>query len=138
LNHIKIVFGCLVLFVIAGCCKVYCDGRELGISFRKFKARDTDTVIFSRYVPKTGFTKLVDSTPIFSVIAPLDTTRSSLSYSISSSYDWKIWIPSLNRQFLFENFELTNEKCNCGGKYKAIGSYTLDGVQKQGLFLELE
>jgi len=134
----KIVFSCLVLFVLAGCCKVYCDGRDLGISFQKFKARDTDTVIFYRYVPKTGFTKLVDSTPIFSVIAPLDTTQSSLSYSISSSYDWKIWITSLNRQLLFENFKLTNEKCSCGGKYKAISSYTLNGVQKEGIYLEVE
>lgn len=128
----------LLLIFFTGCCKVYCDGTELAVSFRKFKAVDTDTVLFVSYQPGSGQTKPVDTARFLYQISSTDTTRSSFSHSISSSYDWKIQLPSLNRQFVIENFALSREKCRCGGSYKAIKSFAVNGAQKEGLFIELE
>ena len=127
-----------VLFLLAGCCKVYCDGTDLTLSFEKFKARDTDTVLFVSYLPGTAQTTVVDTFRIHYQISPTDTTHSSVSHSISSRYDWKVLLPSLNRQFVFEDFKLTNEKCNCGGKYKVVKSFTVNGTRKEGLSIALE
>ena len=128
-----------IVFMLAACCKVYCEGNELAVSFRKFRATETDTVLFVRYQPQTGFSRVIDSMPVFSVVPPADTSFSTLTHFISSSYDWKVFIPAVNRQFLFEKFQLTNEKCNCGGtKYKAISSFQLNGVSKKGLWVELQ
>lgn len=135
----KTLLALFILFFLAGCCKVYCDGKDLGLSFEKFKAKDTDTVLFVKYQPATAQTKAIDTSRILYKISQTDTTQSSVAYEISSNYDWKILLPSLNRQFVFEGFELTNEKCNCGGaKYKAIKSFVVNGVRKEGLFISLE
>lgn len=133
-------FGvCFLFLLLAGCCKVYCDGTELMVSFEKFKARETDTVLFVSYVPNTGHTQVVNSFRIAAPVLPSDTSRSAVVQSLSSAYDWKVTLPSANRQFLLENFELTTEKCNCGGKkYKAIRSFAVNGSRKEGLFVALE
>lgn len=128
--------GCIIV-LLAGCCKVYCDGRELGISFRTFKAADTDTVVFVSYLPKT--TTKVDSFAIVSIISANDTTRSSVSHAISSAYDWKITLSSINREFAIENFQLKKDQCSCGGsEYQLISSFTVNGVRKNGLSVDLE
>jgi len=135
----KTFFACCLFLLLAGCCKVYCDGTELTVSFEKFKARDTDTVLFVRYVPKTGRSQVVDSFRIVAQVLPSDTSRSSVVRSISSANDWKVTLPSANKQFFIENFDLTTEKCNCGGtKYKAIRSFSVNGIHKEGLYISLE
>ena len=134
----KTIVAVFSVMLFAGCCKVYCDGTDLGLGFQKFKAKDTDTVLFVKYLPGSAQTKPVDTSRILYRVAPTDTTHSSVVYQISSGYDWKVLLPSVNRQFVFESFELTTEKCNCGGKYKAIKSFLLNGVRKEGLFVALE
>jgi hypothetical protein len=57
----RVVTSFIVLFLLTGCCKVYCDGSELLVSFEKFKARDADTVVFVNYLPATGLTRVVDT-----------------------------------------------------------------------------
>ena len=124
---------------MAGCCKVYCDGRDLGISFQKLKASDTDSVLFISYKSKTALSQTIDSSWVYSIISPADTTRSSLFKTISSENDWKIFIPSINKYYIITEFETSTEKCECGGnKYKLIRSYKLNGTFKDGLFLELD
>src|SRR5688572_12426802 len=135
----RILSSLMVLLCFTGCCKVYCDGSELLVSCEKFKARDTDTVVFVSYLPATGFTKVIDTFRILSVIPVTDTSRSSVFHAISSSYDWKVLLPSLGKQYVFENFELSNKKCSCGGTpYKEISSFTLNGVRRQDPFVRLE
>lgn len=135
----KTIPAFLLLLLLAGCCKVYCDGTELTISFEKFRAKETDTVLFVSYVPKSGQTQVVDSFRILSQIAPSDTSRSSVAQSISAKYDWVVTLPSVNKQYVFENFDFTTEKCNCGGKkYKAIQSFSVNGIRKEGLSVVLE
>lgn len=127
------------MLLTAGCCKVYCDGTELGVGFRKFKAIDTDTVLFIKYELGTQQTTIIDSFFIRYTIPLTDTSQSSVSHSISSGYDWKIKITSLNKQYLVTGFELTTKHCNCGGKkYKAIEGFLVNGTRKEGLFLDLE
>ncbi|HET7897466.1 MAG TPA: hypothetical protein VFL47_07345 [Flavisolibacter sp.] len=134
----KTITAFLFLFLFAGCCKEYCDGSELLVSFENFRARQTDTVYFVSYVPKTGRTQVVDSFRVLSQVLPTDTSRSSVVQSLSSAYDWKVTLPSASKQYLFENFDLTTEKCNCGGKkYKSIRSFSVNGARKEGLFIAL-
>ena len=129
----------VVLLLFAGCCKVYCDGSDLLVSFEKLKARDTDTVVFVNYLPATGLTRVVDTFRILTVIPATDTTRSSVAHSISSSYEWKVLLPSVNKQYVFENFELSTRKCSCRGtKYKDISGFTLNGVRQEGSFIRVE
>jgi hypothetical protein len=135
----KTVFAFLLLFVFAGCCKMYCDGTELAVSFETFKARDTDTVLFVSYAPGTGRMQKVDSFSILSQLSPADTSRSSVVRSLNAAYEWKVTLPSVSKQYIFENFDFTTEKCNCGGKkYKAIRSYLLNGIRKEGLFIAVD
>jgi len=127
------------LISLAGCCKVHCDGTELGISFEKFKARDTDTVLFISYLPGSGQTQMADSFRILSAISPTDTSKSSIAHSISSKYDWKVFLPSLNKQYVFEGFELNADKCRCGGaQYKYITGFLVNGIRKEGMFIRLD
>lgn len=129
----------VLLFVFAGCCKMYCDGTDLVVSFEKFKATETDTVLFVRYLPNTNQTQVVDTARITTQISPADTSRSAVARSLSSAYDWKVLLPAAGRQYVFEHFDFTTEKCNCGGKkYKAIRSFSVNGTRKEGLFLALE
>jgi len=135
----KYLVACCLFLLLAGCCKVYCDGTELTLNFGKFRARETDTVLFVRYIPKTGWSQVVDSFRILAPASPSDTSHSSVVRSISSAYDWKVTLPSANKQFVIENFEFTTEKCNCGGtKYKAIRSFSVNGTRKEGLYIDLE
>ena len=127
-----------LLFCLAGCCKVYCDGTELMVSFEKFAASDTDSVYFISYVPASGQTQKVDSFLVTTPVLPAG-TPSPVIQTLQSNYDWKVVLPSVNRQYLIQNFELTTEKCNCGGKrYKSIRSFLVNGVRKEGLFVALE
>ena len=129
----------IILILIAGCCKVHCDGTELGVSFRHFKANDTDTVLFFSYAPNSGRTQVVDSFRIISVISPADTSRSSVSHAISSKYDWNIILPSLNKQYIIEGFELNSDRCKCGGsEYKYISRFLVNGVRKEGMSISLD
>jgi hypothetical protein len=135
----KVFINGLILIVFAGCCKVYCDGRELALSFRNFKAVDTDTVIFVSYLPNTNFSVKIDSLALIYSIPATDTTKSSFSHTISSAYDWRVEISSLNKEYKISNFQLTTERCKCGNtKYKSISSFTVDGIQKEGLYLQIE
>lgn len=134
----RLTLFCLLVFGIVSCCKEYCDGTALMVSFEKFKANDTDTVSFVSYVPATGQTRKVDSFALISPVLPPN-ARSSVTQTLNSAYDWKIILPSVSKQYLLQDFELTTEKCNCGGKkYKAIRSYLVNGVRKEGLFLAVE
>ncbi len=124
---------------MAACCKVYCDGRDLQISFEKLKSIDTDSVLFTRYKPKTGLMQAIDSSWLYRQVSPADSSRSSLFHSISSDYDWKIYLSSINKYYTITSFETSIEKCKCGGdKYKLIRSYKLNGISKEGLFLQLD
>ena len=135
----RFILGFLIAIALAGCCKVHCDGTELNISFEKFKATETDTIIFFSYVPGNGQIQLVDSFRLLSNIPPADTSKSSVSHSISSKYDWRIILPSLNKQYVFDNFDLGSDKCKCGGnQYKFISSFMVNGVRKEGLFIRLD
>ncbi|MDB5206713.1 MAG: hypothetical protein JWR72_1788 [Flavisolibacter sp.] len=135
----KVILSLLLFFLVTGCCKVYCDGTELGVSFRKFKAVDTDTVLFTKYQPGTQQTTIIDSFLISYAIPATDTFQSTVSHSISSAYDWKITVASVNKQYIITGFELTGEHCNCSGKnYKAIKSFLVNGDRKQGLYVDVE
>lgn len=96
----RFLVPCVMLVFFAGCCKMYCEDTELTLSFEKFKARDTDTVYFVSYQPKSGLTQVVDTFRILSVIPAADTSRSSVFHYISSQYDWKVIVPSLNREYV--------------------------------------
>ena len=129
------VFSVLVL---AGCCKEMCIGDEVTISFERFRAQETDTVWFVRYTPENP-TQPLDSFRILSQVAPADTGRSSVAHSLSTNFHWAVRLPSLNKEYRFENFDFTTEKCNCGGKkYKSVKSYTVNGMRQEGLFIRLE
>ena len=134
----KLIFVACAFWLLAGCCKEICIGDEVTVSFERFKALETDTVLFVRYPPHNS-TLALDSFRVVSQISSLDTSRSSVAQSLSASYHWKVSLPSLNRDYRFENFDFTTEKCNCGGKnYKSVRSYTVNGVRKEGLFIRLE
>src|SRR5829696_6089337 len=109
----RIAISCLLLFLFGGCCKVFCDGTELMVSFQRFKAIDTDTVLFVKFLPG-AITNPIDTVRLLSTVSPSDTTKSAVSHSISSAFEWKVLLPSLNKQYTAEDFELTNQKCKCG------------------------
>ncbi|MDQ3277191.1 MAG: hypothetical protein M3Q06_02630 [Bacteroidota bacterium] len=134
----KPIVAVFTFFLLAGCCKVMCIGDEITISFEKFRAVETDTVLFVRY-PGNGGTQALDSFHVTTVVSPADTGRSRVAQSISASSHWKIKVPSLNKEYRIENFDFTTAKCNCGGKkYKSVNSFTVNGQRKEGQFLRLE
>jgi hypothetical protein len=136
---IKTILSFLLLILLTGCCKVYCDGTELIVSFERFRARETDSVFFVGYKPGTGLTQRTDSFLHTTRVLPTDTSRSTVVQLLSANYDWKITLPAVRKQFLVNNFEFTTEKCNCGGKkYKAVKRFFVNGVEKEGLFLAVE
>jgi hypothetical protein len=133
------IFWLLIVFLITACCKVYCDGRNLHISFQKLKSVDTDSVLFIRYKPKTGLMQTIDSSWLYNSVSPADSSRSSLFHTISSDNDWKIYLPSINLYYTITDFVTTTEKCKCGGdKYKLLRTYKLNGITKECLSLQLD
>ena len=134
----KLIFVACAFWFLAGCCKEMCIGDEVTISFERFRAVETDTVWFVRYSPDNN-TQALDSFRILSQVAPIDTGRSSVAQSIAASFHWTVRLPSLNKEYRFENFDFTTEKCNCGGKkYKSVKSYTVNGIRQDGQFIRLE
>ena len=134
----KTMLAVFSVLVLAGCCKEMCIGDEVTISFERFRAQETDTVWFVRYTPENP-TQPLDSFRILSQVAPADTGRSSVAHSLSANFHWAVRLPSLNKEYRFENFDFTTEKCNCGGKkYKSVKSYTVNGMRQEGLFIRLE
>jgi hypothetical protein len=134
----KLIFVACAFWLLAGCCKEMCIGDEVTISFERFRAVETDTVWFVRYSPDNNIQAL-DSFRILSQVAPTDTGRSSVAQSIAANFHWTVRLPSLSKEYRFENFDFTTEKCNCGGKkYKSVKSYTLNGVRQDGQFIRLE
>jgi hypothetical protein len=134
----KIILAVFSFLLLAGCCKEMCIGDEVAISFERFRATETDTVWFVRYAPDNP-AQALDSFRILSQVAPADTGRSSVTHSIAANFHWAVRLPSLNKEYRFENFDFTTEKCNCGGKkYKSVRSYTVNGLRQEGLFILLE
>ena len=133
----KLIFAFAVIFLAAGCCKIICVDGEVTISFEKFKAAETTTVVFVRYPP--GSTQALDSFSVLSIVPVGDTSRSAVAHSISVDYNWTVRLPALNKEYRIENFVFTKEKCNCtGDEYKSVNSFTVNGERKDGDFIRLE
>jgi hypothetical protein len=134
----KTILAVFSFLLLTGCCKEMCIGDEVTISFERFRAVETDTVWFVRYATENNIQAL-DSFRILSQVAPTDTGRSSVAQSISANHHWTVRLPSLNKEYRFENFDFTTEQCNCSGKkYKSVRSYTVNGMRQEGLFIRLE
>lgn len=86
-----------------------CVGDEVTISFEKFKAAETCTVLIVRYLK--GRTQAFDSFSILSIVPVGDTSRSAVAQSISVDYHWTVHLPSLNREYRIANFDFTTERC---------------------------
>jgi hypothetical protein len=133
----KITLAFFLFILFAGCCKEICIGGEVTISFEKFRAVETGTVWFVRYPPGSG--QALDSFSVLSIVPATDTGRSAVSQNISVDYNWTVRLPSLNREYRFENFDFTTENCSCTGeKYKLVNSFTVNGQRQEGEFIRLE
>ena len=136
---IKFISIIVTVILFAGCCKEYClKNPQVHISFQNFKAVDTDTVFVLRY--ESGGSRQMDSSALIKSVSPADTANySSVYLDITPETDWKIVLPSRNKQYVFSDFEVVSGRCNCGGgKYRAVSRYKLNGVQKEGSLLIAE
>ena len=136
------MYKCIIILVasaaaaaLAGCCKEICDPAELQISFRNFKAVDTDTVLLVRY--QRGAQNATDTSLVVHHISASDTTNSSLVEGLFHAYDWKVIIPSLNRQYFVTDMQTTSVRC-CGQRGRKVDGYKLNSTEQQGDYLVLE
>lgn len=135
----KLLFPLLLFVAMAGCCKEFCSGNEIILSFEKFRAVDTDTVYVVRYQPGTQWTKIIDTARLYSNVAAADTSRSRLFHTITGDFDWKIHLPSLNKSYTIADFSVTKKRCPCGGDtYRSIEAYKVNNVSREGFYLALD
>lgn len=127
----------LLMAIIASglpaCCKVYCEENpELLVLFGNYRVADVDTVYIIRY--NKGTQQISDSAAIINNVSPTDTiNHSALNKSLSPAYDWKIVVPSLNKQYLFSQIQTESGKCPCGGgNYTRISKYYLNNQLQTG------
>jgi hypothetical protein len=126
-----------IVFIINACCKAECIGRTVNISFFKLRAINTDSISVISYTPGSNHTQKIDSNFIHSPVAANDTSYSRLYQTVYSEHDWKIINHSLNTEYRLNNFETEKVKC-CGEKAVVVRSFSLNGVRKQGDYLELD
>lgn len=136
---IPLLYYCLALVAITGCCKVYCVDVELGVDFSRMKATDTDTVLFLGYKKGSNFQERIDSIAIITQVAETDTTRSGLFHTLSFSKDWKVVIPAIQKEYYITDFIVKNENCSCGGNdYSVIRYFKVNGEEKEGINYKVE
>lgn len=125
--------------IFSGCCKVYCEENpELLVLFGNFKVVDADTVYIIRY--NKGTQQISDSTTIINQVSPADTiNHSALNRALSPTYDWKIVLPSVKKQYLVTQIETESGKCPCGGgNYTRISKYLLNNQTQTGGAINLQ
>ncbi len=138
-KRILVLFCCCGLVVITGCCKVYCGDVELGVDFSGMKAIDTDTVFFLGYKKDSDFQERVDSTAIITRVAETDTNHSGLFHTLPLGKDWKVAIPSVQKEYYITDFIVEKENCSCGGNdYNVIKYFTINGERKEGMNYRVE
>lgn len=110
----------------------------ISISFENYGVFETDTVYMVSYERSSNFTARKDS---FAYILPnvaSDTSRQPQIRSIHPDKDWKIRVPSLNKEFRISDYEVVSAECECGpSKYGMIKSYKLNGNSETTLYLRL-
>ncbi|HWI93139.1 MAG TPA: hypothetical protein VNT20_17800 [Flavisolibacter sp.] len=132
-TRVVLLMAVVAAAVFSGCCKVYCEeNAELNVLFGNFRVADADTVYIIRYNKATQ--QISDSTAIINIVSPADTVNhSSLYRALSPTYDWKIVLPSVNKQYLFTQIETESGKCPCGGgHYTRISNYHLNNQTQTG------
>lgn len=138
MKYVNLIFvTCWALTAVIGCCKADCIGKEASASFANFKAADTDSVLMVRYRPNTSFSSLVDSSWMYSKVSPTDTTRSSVILWFYGTEDTRVYLPSLNKTYLFTGFEFEKRRC-CGERVEVVRSFLVNGVRKEGMNVVLE
>ena len=132
----KIILPLLIVVIAAifsACCKIYCEENpELVVLFGNYRAADADTVFILRY--NKGTQQIADSTAIISNVSQTDTINHSALYkNLSPESDWKIILPSVNKQYQFTEIQTESGKCPCGGgRYTKISQYRLNNQIQTG------
>jgi hypothetical protein len=104
------VFLLLPLLLI-GCCKAECTAPELVVSFQRLKATETDKLLLIRYNPAVGFSQPSDSVWKYTTVVPTDTTQSLVREWLDAYSNWKIVLPSINRQYRISSVEVKSFNC---------------------------
>ena len=146
----KIIAFVLVLFsgvFISSCCyKEACSGIEsVSVKFSGFNVAELDTIYRTAYAVGSGFANVTlperrdtiwetdDSAGLYRLVTDIY-IDGQLSVEITGDYDWKIFIPAVNKTIYLTNFGYRVYTCSngCllrkGDQVKSITSCTVDGV----------
>ena len=131
----------LILLITAtylqSCCKGECVNGELHASFENFRAVDLDTIMLIKYQRGSQQQTIIDTAFSIRHPNPLDTFRSYHTERLFYPFDWKIVIPSINKEYIVSDFELRTIKC-CGEKGKSVSAFKLNNAAQQGDYLKLQ
>jgi hypothetical protein len=130
-------FLIVIVFIINACCKAECINRTISISFFKLRAINADSISVISYTTGSNYTQKIDSNFIHSPVAANDTSYSRLFETVYAERDWKIINHSLHTEYRLNNFETEKVKC-CGERAIVVRSFSMNGVRKQGDYIELD
>jgi hypothetical protein len=129
----------VVIFLLQGCCKVYCGVKTLSVRFINYKVTDIDTVLFVKYAANGRFDQKIDSTYQFTSSNQADTIYSGLSMNVDYDKDWKIKLLSINREYNITAIQTAKKNCTCGSStYEVISKYNLDGINYNSDIFDLK
>jgi len=116
---------------MAGCCKAVCPETTLDLKFVGYRNTDIDTVWLERFKSGTGFQAAIDTIRA-GIQEPYYDTLFLFVDHIDVSADYRISGPSLSRKYRLTNLHTMSKRCSCGGRFKQVSGYTLDGVAGAG------
>ncbi len=129
------LFVCASIFIISlqSCCtKKYCSGfDELNeIQLFNFESSEVDSISIEIYVKGSNYTKRLDS--VFAQAKAKDPGEKDLFIfmpeKLNRNHEYKISSLSNSIVYLFSDFEVREEECNCpSDKYNVLASYVLNG-----------
>ncbi len=128
-----IPLACLAAFALSSCCKktACVQNADMAITFYGFTAAEVDTVITTGYALGSMFSKVTRAETIdtaghfthmpdrpFCLVLkrPPSTNAYGGGYNLSfGAYEWKLYIPAVNKTILITNYGYQTYNCNpCG------------------------
>ncbi len=149
----QIILVAFAASLLSGCCtKKYCsEESSLHISFHGFEPSEIDTIYCTGYEPgsnlgKIGSPEETDTTakqgqsePKMVLVRrnnkyiPFETSSGE---GLPDTYEWKVYIPSVNRTLIIDNYGYKTYKCNrCfpasppENKKRSLSTCSVNGVE---------
>ncbi len=119
-----------ISFGFAACNKCRCIDSDLSPNFILFDTSEVDTIIIRKYSKNGNFNNLIDtsffdSKTSFGIKKNSDTVSFPYrvgNFSINADYDWKLYLPSINRTIAITDIISEKTSMPCSGKTQCINS----------------